>query len=311
MVNRERAQLLLVTAVLVALAIVGSVTLLNSIYSAGAVQSSAVAGDAVAIEQTHDELQVSLADLFVRVGDGPVLNGTGRVDDFRENVSERLLPLYYRSIAKDSGAAVSVTFNRSRSTTGTGIVQRNDTTFVRPTDSAADWTLARNLDGIVRLRMEIDPDPGRQLSLSAANATTGDRWWLNVSDDAVRVDPADGTTRTVCTLSGVDDAATTHVDVVRTAGTVTVRTDRDVPCGRFELAPGVDSPFALGFVDGAAATGNYTVTHTGGPARSGWSGAAGQPDEVTGIVDPAFDVTYVSSDTSYSAQFTLYNRTEP
>jgi len=319
---RERAQLLLVGSVLIAIAIVATVVLLNSIYTPANLQTDDIEQNTEQIDRMHDELRVALGGLFLEVDakDGMrtpfitnSLNPAVEINDtFQENVSVTLGPAYADVRNDRRSGTLDVEYLPEQSEKGWAVYQNDNTTYHSGASPAeSNWTVADGDPDIVRMRMTMY-DPGSTPFSLKVNESGGPTaaWYLNVSDTRVTVNRSTGSERAICGVSGNLDSYEIRTEITKNRGHVELHTESGLAhrCGDFRVAPDVTSQ-AVHFIRGDTVSGNYTITGTDGtPSFSEAPELEGSTDT---IVNPAFAVTYVSSGVTYESTFQLYNRTEP
>lgn len=316
MVNK-RAQLLLVGSVLIALAVVTSVVLLNSVYAPGDLQTDEVETDTEDITGVHDDIETALTELFERTDsrDGAAMPflAQSQIGAFEQNVSDRLVPAYSQALADRTAGSVSVEYTGGE--TGWAIYQQNGTAFTNRSGDGS-WVAVAEQGGtettLTRVRLRIDRVVGSDDMAFVVNGSSG-AWRLNVSASDVVVDPVASSERALCgpdaTVAG---AKTARVEIVGDRGYVVLQSPGKPPqrCEGFPVAPDVGSDRSVEFENGGAVRGNYTITGTGGQQLPGAPGSNPSPYPKSAepvLVDPQFEISYVSSGVTYESMFALYD----
>lgn len=137
--SRNRAQLILIGALLLATVIFGLSFLLNSLLFSS---STGAAPTGVAVTETTDlefEIQRGVRSLGIRVNHDSRNRTAGEVAaDFEDNVT-RFSRLLSESKAASESTVVRVEYENASSTVGSRIVQTEDAEFTAD-DNSADWT---------------------------------------------------------------------------------------------------------------------------------------------------------------------------
>ncbi len=314
MVTERRGQLLLVVAILMALAIVASVTLLNSIYTPAGLSTGDVGEDTQQIEYAHDELQEGLREHFERASaiddfgsPQPYLNSLDE-DEFRNGTRQQLGTLYGDLLSQSSDALV--TLNYTGGVTGDGVIQARDRNL-SSSGSDGNWTMFTDVDRVVVANLSLTRLTATPTTFTATGAS-GDIWRMNVSEDGVRVEGDGVANRSLCSPS--DTADEIHISTREERGrpVVTNTTGSTIQCDRLQLGAGVTPPYELAVTNGRQTSGTYAFTAVGDVSLSNAAPITSGDSPVRredAIINPTFEVTYVGSSISYESTFTLYNRT--
>jgi hypothetical protein len=316
---RERAQLLLVGSVLIAITIVATVVLLNSVYTPANLQTDDVQGDSEDVEQVHEEVRRALEGLFLEMDKKngvrtpfftDSLNPGGNSSTtFQNNVSGELARAYARSLSDRRAGTLDVEYLAGASQTGWAAYQTDGTTYLdTSTPGKTNWTVATGDPDIVRMRLSVYDPENRPFTLKV-NDSGSTAWRLNVSEDSVTVNPAAGAERDICDVSGDFDTYETRIEVTGDRGHVEVYRNGILAdrCSDFQLAPGVGSPWSVHFIRGGSVNGNYTITGVGGSPGDAPKIKTTNTMSKT-VVNPAFKLTYVSSGVTYESTFKLYEK---
>lgn len=304
-VDRGRGQLIVVTGLLVAVAVVGLVLVLNTaIYtenlaSRGTDQSSR---EAVEYRATVVDATGGLVEAENRADHGSY----GTVESDVEDGVARVDNLTARSYA--AGGTV-VRINQT-----TESMAFSEGALVRQTDGArefrddsgthTDWTVATDVEDARAVRLTVaradlatDPDDAVALQLDRGL----DRWETVIYRDggsnvsvATSVDGAAPVE--VCSVAG------TNVTVDLTSGTVAGE-----PCPGLDWAEGLGSPYDVRIRNGGNATGTYelTIGLEGAAAVDGGNVSAGPSDtvyHVPAVYAVSFDIHFETSSLEYRAE---------
>jgi hypothetical protein len=138
--RRDRAQLILIGAILVAAVIFGLSLLLNSLLFAGATGADEVQSAVAQTEDVEFEIQRSVRSLAVRVNHAGRNRTAAEVAaDLEANVSD-FARLYAESKTGAGSAVVSVAYENATSTVGYRIVQDHDDDFTdNDSPGLTDW----------------------------------------------------------------------------------------------------------------------------------------------------------------------------
>lgn len=303
-VGRDRGQLILVTGLLVAVAIIGLVMLLNTaIYtenlaSRGADQSGreAIEYRAVVIESVggliEDENDREHASQLAV--EGNVTGGIETIDDYTA-----------RNYA--TGGTV-VRINGSTVSIGDGALvrQTDQTRQFRNATSSTDWRLADDVDGTRNFTMRVDDS--NLTTTTATNALSdgaftvrvadgSDEWRAFVYDDGGKITVA----KKVDTAGAVEvcSVADSEARIDLTSGTI-----QGEPCPGLVWAEGVSPGYDVSFADGENVSGSYDLTvNTSGSGTVDTTnvstGPSNDPYFVPAVYSASFDVGYMSPTLTY------------
>lgn len=307
MVSKHRGQLILVTAILIALTVLASVVLLNAIHTPADLQTEALSEGTDRIQHLDHATRADLDRMFVGVT-GATLHGhslpfvtnttalSAAVDDsmtIRTNMT-----------AKQAGSLVAVEYNGSASVIGTAVYQTTNETF---TDASGNSSWAA-LSDVSQLTIEMNVTTANgtlgttdRATLTVNNTTTPDTWRLTIAKDGINTSDS-GMVCGASELPEFDDGRV-QISVRQRHGTVWVHTaEGTARCGEFHLGGNQSAPWTVGFENGETVTGNYGI------AGIGTAGTAPNADSSV-VVNPGFDVTYVADGITYETTYALYNRT--
>ncbi|WP_192813789.1 MULTISPECIES: DUF7261 family protein [Halorubrum] len=261
--DEDRAQIILITGLTLAVLFVAVVLLLNTvIYTENLATRGTDAGGAEAIEFRDDAVD-DLAGILHRehrnASDGDVL------DDFDESAGT-----YGRTVAglrARDGVIANVSVNRSTVDRGYFVAQNETESGFRnmtaPDGTTANWTVAGGVTRTRNYRMTVDPDdlssspdPVFTVVADGTDGGTNETWSASLSAGSgdnltVTVDDGDGSPATESFEPG--PGGNHAVDF--TGGTV-----NGVPFDALVWADGVQTgsdPYGLRYENGTAATGTY------------------------------------------------------
>lgn len=256
----DRGQLILVTALAIAVLLVGLVLLLNTVIYAEnlATRGADIGGqDAVEYRQT------------VITGVGGTIDSENSVGydsstAVRENVSSAVGRLDELLAQKHIKRTELVEVSNVSLTDGTVLLQPTDTNGFNSSaasGSMTDWPLASSVESTRGFVMTIDGSDVTGTTRSNGFQVIVDdgtnQWKLYVYDDGgLTIDAKNGTEtpNTVCTPTGP------NVTIDVTGGTV----DGE-PCPGIVFAKGVATPYTISFANGDTAGGTYSLTLKGDP----------------------------------------------
>lgn len=313
MVTRNRGQLLLVAAVLIALVIVASAVLLNGLVTPETATTSSLSGDASDFERTTESIASDLEQLFehnTSVDEAGEPLPYADADALGRAVNETYRPLVANATLNRTGAVLDVRYARASSLEGDVIYNRSVSEFENESGTS-DWTVAEGVETIPRAIVnvsDVDSGPGFKLVVEGSG---GSSWSYSVTDDAVVFDG--GSQR----CDGAIDPSTNWDDIrldVRNPaihnGTLEVtNTDGDVLCSRrVEVAESLSTPYTVSIGNGDQAEGTYFISVDGGVHNHVENGEW-VSDEEDVVVNPAFAVTYLTEGIEYESSYRLYNAT--
>jgi hypothetical protein len=302
MVERDRGQLILVGAILIALTIVASAVLLNSVYSSADVQSQQ---DRQALDRTNQvvgQIQDNLYEMFVANGSQPVTDGQTRFVD-SANISKfgSLVETYERQYlnlsTRERSTFVNVTFNESGSVKGS-LVYQNETESLEnfePHDGNPAIDIAYLYINIT----ELESGTNNDISISGlSNDITLDP--TTAPDVEIRVDG-----ETKCANTVVSEDEPVEIELVRGIGEL-----RTADCS----PASIDISNQLEGEDGNIQfnedfEGQTTVLFTGPANPVNLGASASRGIETGALIAPKFKITYQDSQVYYEGNVTLYGDT--
>ena len=307
--DRDRAQLLLVGGLVIAVGLVGLAIVLNSgIYTHNLASradptASEAAGHAVVVRDST----AGLVEFAVRHHPDDTSAQVQNVTPGVENVSK----LHARGSAGRAvltNATVATTFN------GTTVNQTGDRTF---TDGSSDpdWRVATDAHGVRAFRMnvtrgDLNDQSGLAFGLFSSDTfnvsfqpASGDTWNVSVYRDS-----GDGTTRVTVTnaTSGRSFGPCTDATGTRTEIDLAGATVAGEHCGALERLGDLSRPFDVVFDNGDSAVGSYSlVVNTtlvdpdlGDPGDSG-------PSELETLYSVRLDLQFRSQRVDYATEITV------
>lgn len=298
----DRGQLILVTGLAIAVAIIVLVVLLNSvIYSQNLATRSVDAGDQRAVEFRNTMTEGVSELLAAQNGETTDRAELGHavhagVVRMAGVITDRHLP---------GGTVAELTSHAVHN--GTLLVQDNRSRDLTSAGGSANWTLATNADGVRSFDLHVDDSGLFGTSDASSNATRvvvegagGNEWHLYVyetllGDDRLAVKNGTESSTTEICPGGFSDGPV--VDV--TGGTV-----EGTDCPRLAFAEGVSPPYdvRVGFGNHSQASYNLTVNATvGSPAFNG-PGSTSSPYEEPVVYSTAMTLVYRSPDLLYETR---------
>ncbi len=298
MVSRDRGQLLLVAGIMIGLVVVSTAVLLNVVVVPGDATAEGVSADAGAAHANFEPMQSDLARLFEYTTTTTGTYGAPLPFAERDDLAQETVA--FSSVtsnlsATSTGALLNVSFVPSESVEGrAAVVWRNPRQF---SWLNANPELIRNAGSVTAVWLNVSRDSGSGPLRVTVENSTGGEWELVVRQDSIESIRPDGTTTTCQRTPGWPTRANL------TAGNADTHVSGD-GCSHIQVAAGLsDPPYTVEFTDGHQFTGQYVVTAGGNPNIVGPQA----PGRV--YVNPAFRVTYLSSDISYESTFAVYNET--
>jgi hypothetical protein len=291
----DRGQLILVGAILVAVTILGSITLLNAVHESPQIATQQDTQSLLETEWTVTQVRDDLEELFLH---NSSVNETEPVPYARRDAFGGIVDAYSRQYANlstaDAAGIVLVEFDESGSLTG-GVAGQNRTQFGDYLGYPVDGS---NPNGrIPSLSLYVNDTIGSDFTIRMEGAT---------SDEEITVENSGVTGAVNCGLSGSQEA----IEIEFRNGTGEIRAG-DTYCEDRTFGTTLSPPLAVEFENGNDAEGTYAISGSGSgvstsvpPGSNRWFRSG--PDIV---VNPKFQVEYRSPDVSYRSTFALYNGT--
>lgn len=296
----DRGQLILVGAVLVAVTILGSITLLNAIHESPQIATQQDTQSLLETEWTLEQVRDDLEALFLYNGSA---NRTGPVPYARGGEFGGIVDAYNRQYATlaatDAAGVTLIEFNRSGSLTG-GIARQNRTQFGGyPSYPANTTTIVGNAETIPSLSLYVNETDASGFRVQIESVATANDSVINITDSGVTVagEP--------CPLSDPE-----AIEVAFRNGTGEVSAG-DTYCENREFGTDLLPPLNVTFenVD-SSDRGIYAITGSGNVTSSVPNSSDRWFREGTDyVVNPKFEIEYRSPDVTYSSTLALYNTT--
>lgn len=297
-VSQDRGQLILVTGLAIALAMVALVLLLNTaiftenLASRGADQSGREAM----------EYQRLMVDGVGDLVDAENEREHSEWTHVEENVTGSLKLIDNRTARSYALEGSAVRINQSTVSPQEGRLIRQPSSRQLENESGEpDWQLASSIDGTRSFAVTIDessltPTTASQAESDGAFAVHvqdgSDDWWAFIYSDSGDISVA---TKTTGSPTEVCSTSATRATIDLTEGSID-----DETCDGLSWARGVGSPYELSFQDGNNATGTYNLTvdtttvdtenlNAGGPS----------PYFVHAVYSVTFDISYETRTLTY------------
>jgi len=295
MVNRsERAQLLLIGSVVVAVAILGTVVLLNIIHVPPDVSAKSDSQSVENVERVNDAFEDDLRELALM---HTSVNETGEplpyVDDDDNSFTEAVNTYSgnYTTLASTASPSVpSIEYLSAEAEDG-AIAYQNET------GSLADSTVISSPDRITRLLVTVEEiNDGFELFVPRSGGSDNVRITVASTGDVI-VDSAAFSSETVCSL------ASEPVEISITDGQTEIQSDGTV-CASFELD--LSNPNNVQ-IDGTGSTdpeGTYTVAAVSGNCNPSNAICIGNGDTID--LNPTFHVVYQDANVAYETTFSVF-----
>lgn len=303
-VGRDRGQLILVTGLLVAVAIIGLVMLLNTaIYtenlaSRGADQSgreateyraTVIDGVGGLIDAENDRQHASQAAVEENVTDG-----IGTIDNYTA-----------RNYAT-GGTAVEI--DESTVTAHDGrLIRQNASGPFESSGGGSDWTLATDVENARGFVVTVDRSGLNETNETAASSSGAFRVLVDGGSTWNAYVYRNESTSNVTLASGAGGSVNEHCSI--DANEVTVDLSKGTvdgePCLDFEWAEGISAPYDVRIQYGNNATGTYniTVNATGSSTYPGLNnGPPTSPYHVPAVYSAEFSIRYESPTLTYRTQ---------
>jgi|GEM_PF-6873168 len=312
MVDRSRGQLLLVASVLVALVIVASAVLLNGVLTPETATTSSLSADATDLEGRMVSMQGDFERLFenaTSVGEHDEALPYADHTDLQSDV-EVFDQLVRNELANRSGSVVEIRYDDASSQSGNLVYNQTDGPFTNGLSNG--WELATNVEPMPRARFNVteqfEPDAVDATHIVVEDQSSSDTWAIAFASSDVYVDQS-GSWTAVCGFTTPPTDPRIEVDA-RTPATqgarVTVHdADGDVLCSEpIDFGGSVDQPWRVRVENGNMAEGTYAISFDG---NYGTGTLGPWAERESGVINPAFVVTYVSEGITYESEFLLFN----
>jgi hypothetical protein len=293
----DRAQLILVAAIVVSVAILGATVLLNTVHSTPDVSARTDAQSLTDTDRSVQQLRYDLRKLFLTLNESEAGVSVPGADNGALERSTEAYSKAFTSLASTNSSAIT---NVSYVGGSDGIVahsnESEDVFFNETVDSFADGVeglVVREAKDIPRLRLEIGAvTPSQSLTVAVNDsATPGSEFEFTIDDTGVAGD-----------LECTDAKPPVRIDLVYGAGEVVsddafcaVSLDR----ATWESLGSINVTFAgdFGDIDGSyAVSAEDPVKECAEPCLNGI------------VVNPRFEITYLDPNAVYTSTVTLYER---
>lgn len=313
MVSDDRAQLLLIGSVLIALTIVASVVLLNSVYTSEGLRTDDIQTSSQDASVHQKVLKKALREHFrhtrIENKNGEPVPFAYPATDLRQNTTN--ISRAYGALQSQQ-AGGSIRLRVTNITNGSVVFQTDETRqFVNQT-GYEDWQIYDNVDAenLTRVNMTITSVSGNNATFKA-NTTAGTSWHLNVSDDDIYVNGVSGSRR-LCNPSG--SITGVRIDLIAGKGRPVVDVaGRSSPlrCDSIDFASNLGG-YGLYVLDGNRITGEYVITTKGTVDTSNTGGIINQPFERQNkrAINVEYELEYFNDGISYVSTFKLYEETD-
>lgn len=283
--HRQRGQLVLIAAILVATAILGAVVLLNAVHSSPEVKAQTDAQSLSNAERTVNGIQQDLRRVFFATNatDGEQYP-FARESDLDNNTGSYAAELG-SLVSRDGAAVVSVEYNSTNSKTGgfvAGEVRNSEETVIEDADSVPYLSVnASSVAQPIEITIERAGESNKRIELNGSSTTYG-----NVSGPAATCSRPSGDLR-----------------LELTRGTGTLRGENGGVC---ELSVYDDTPteYTISIEADNRDGSSFAVSATGSNVTRDPVGFETVRSPV--VVNPAFDVSYHDPSVTYQSTLALF-----
>lgn len=299
----ERAQLIIITGLLIAVALIALTLLLNTaIYTQNLASRGSDVGGETAIEFRQSS---------VEFGEELLITENNKEYESKDNLVENI---------SDGIESFATSSTRRYAEVGTAIrisnISFNNGTRVRQTDTARnftnasfnpDWELTSDAENIREFSLKIQTVQSVSES-DAFNVTIvgqSSQWSLLIHDDG---GPEDATIKVVNDSLGspeeiCDSGITTPFTINITAATV-----NGEPCSDLAFTDSVNPPYSVKFTNGGNSRGTYNLSINGSisdPTNDFNSLGGGSPYEFDIVYSTHFDVSFQTEEVTYRTRVRL------
>jgi len=257
----DRAQLILVTALVLALTLVALTLLLNTVIYTDNLASRGIDTEGRDAVTFQDSVSADIGDLI----DEENRRAHGSHGSVEENVTSGLEPLetIYTLRYAEHASIVEVNASSFKTSNGTLVRQTNSTRSLTNESDESDWTITTDVDDTRGFIMTLENST--LISTSASQAETDGAFYINVtspgqewrayvyenetnSEVAIAIDNGTGATE-ICSV----DRSLVRVDL--TGGTLGAE-----PCSGLDWTNSIANDYDISFVNGDNAEGRYDLT---------------------------------------------------
>lgn len=297
--RRDRAQLILVGAVVIAIALIGMATVFNSIVLTASLAPQGAKTSTSDASMYRQAAQQDLQQLFDRVANDSAYPTEPALASNATRYSHRLAEV----AANDGPRYVNVSLNGTTSATRSRIVQHNSKQ-IRNRAGDKNWTINPSTPtNVTELQIKLQlsqtsATTSQPFYVEVENSTTGDWWNLTVYSN-----PPDQTTFTTrnnagpLTTCNLGDTGVAVINLTSVSGPSTT-------CPGIDFATGVDPPYAISITRGNKVEGSYQITTDTTLSSSNYysSPTQGDPYLVDVVKTARFDFVYRDNRLAYRTQ---------
>ncbi|MXR51642.1 hypothetical protein GRX03_08505 [Halovenus sp. WSH3] len=277
--RRQRGQLVLIAAILVATAVLGAVVLLNAVHSSPDVKAQTDAQSLSTADRTVGDIRQDLRDLFFGT------NGTDAQYPFATASDLGNATGAYSSdlaavVSRDSPAVTAVELLPAESTTGgfvSGAVPTSNTSVIENASSLPYLSINASAAATPRITIVRTAAPDREIVLDGSSTEYDDR-----TGDRRECDDISGRAR-----------------LELTRGSGAIRGEDGAVCEVFVYDPTQSSEYDVA-IDAANGDGRFNASGGGTPVLTGDRRHTGV------VVNPTFEVTYRDPSVTYRGNVTLF-----
>lgn len=293
MVNR-RGQLILTAALLIALTIVASAVLLNSIHAPADVTAQQERQGLEQTEQIIQQLQDDLNEIFMVNGSTermPYIEGGPQAQNEFEATVEAYAEQYLNMSTRNGVGFTTVEYLESKSNENGHAVWQNETEQL----SGSTWVLVNgNPDEVTYIKLYIEEVRSGGFELRANGGTTV----LSLTDDvdvSVDGDPK-------CSGKTVNEANPLVFELIDGEGEIRIG---DEMCGAVDFGSSF-APKNLKIQASSDADGEVYVTYKGGKSPGGPLNKEYRGASSNVVVQPVYHITYQDPQVTYETNVTAY-----
>ena len=297
--ERDRGQLILVAAFLLAVLFVGLAVVVNSaIFTENLATRSENVDANEALQYSHS-VEQAVGSMLATAN----LNNEGQqsFDDLEDEITDALenASIYTGTQQVEYGSGVSVDLTGTED--GIRIFQNDGTNFTG-NDSEEDWTVAEDVDRTRAFTLELGDEPSGDFVVEANDTSTRNPEWVMTVDDEKLTVTADGGAETTCAIDSYPiEIHVTDATIDGSPCPGLVDTEDGNPR---HFAVGIDGSYDIEFEGGGNVdSGNYSMILKGENAGLPDNQTAeGQPNQVDAIYSAIVDIQYQTSKVTYETQ---------
>lgn len=310
----ERGQLILIGALLVAATILGSIVLLNTIHESPQVSTQQDSQSLVETERTVDQVQTGLERAFLTNTSmderGEALPYAEKSGGFGTLVEDEYVTEYLNLSTTDTAGVVDVTLVGNQ----TGGIARQNRTIAGFQPYPSGEILA-DAEAIPRLHLLVNETSASSFTvwINETSGTPPNEMRMEINGSGVFKRGSNPDTHWTCDLSG--DNSQLEIDFINGVGEV--RTD-EVYCGDLTFGESLSPDYTIEFKNGNKVDGEFTITGVGSSVSSPVPALDADPTDGRWfkqgsdiVVNPIFEIEYLTPNVTYNATYAPYNRTAP